>query len=73
MVAVDTCTVMGTEKELEPSVALTVAVCCAATLAAVAENVAVEAAAATETEAGTERAAALLLVRLTAVPPAGAG
>ena len=63
---------MGTEKELEPSVALTVADCDAARVAAVTENVAVEVAAGTETEAGTARAAALLLVRLTVVPPVGA-
>ena len=41
-------------------------------LAAVAANVAVEAPAVTETEAGAERAAALLLVRVTVAPADGA-
>ena len=66
------CRVMVTEKELEARVAVTVADCGVVRLAAVAEKVAVEDDARTVTEVGTERAAALLLVRLTAVPPAGA-
>jgi hypothetical protein len=61
-----------TEKELEPKLALTVADWDVVRLAAVAANVAVEAPAATETVAGAERAAALLLVRVTVAPPDGA-
>jgi len=64
--------VKGTEKELDPSVAVTVADCGVVKLAAVAENVAVEDAAGTATEAGTESPAVLVLVRVTLAPPGGA-
>ena len=67
------CTLRVALKELEPSVAVTVADWAVATKAAVAVNVAVEAAAATEMEADTESAVALLLLRLTSIPPVGAG
>jgi hypothetical protein len=60
------------EAELAPSVAVTVADCGVVNMAAVAENVAVEAPDVTVTEAGTDRAVVLVLVRVTAVPPDGA-
>ena len=65
--------VSKTEKELVPSLAVRVADCDAVRIPAVGENVAVEAPEATVTEAGTNRAAALVLVRVIAVPPDGEG
>ena len=64
--------VSKTEKELLPSAAVTVADCGDLKTAAVAENVALEALAATVTDAGTDRAAVFVLVRATAAPPDGA-
>ena len=60
------------EAELMPSIAVTVADCGVVNMAAVAGSVAVEAPDATVTVVGTDRAAVLVLVRATAVPPDGA-
>ena len=61
------------ETELVPSVAATVADCGAFNIAAVAENMTVEAPTAAVTDVGTVRAAVFVLVRATAAPPLGAG
>lgn len=60
------------EEELPFSVALTVADCGEFGFAAAATNVPVDVPDGTMTEAGTETAAVLVLVRATAVPPDGA-
>jgi len=58
---------------LPPSVAVTVTACEVATVPAVAENVAVVAAAGTVTDAGTGSAALLFEASATTLPPVGAG
>jgi len=60
------------ETELVPSVAATVADCGAFNIAAVAENMTVEAPTAAVTDVGTVRAAVFVLVRARAAPPDGA-
>ena len=71
-----TCTGAFTESEIDAElvhkVAVTVADCGAFNMAAVAESLAVEAPAATETDDGTDRAEVFVLFRPTVAPPDGA-
>ena len=60
------------EAELAPSVAVTVADCGVFDMAAVAERLAAEAPAPTETDAGTDRAEVFVLLNVTVAPPDGA-
>ena len=66
------CRERASDEELEPRVAVTVAVCGMVNEAAVATNVVVEAPDAAVTAAGTESAFALLFVRAIVAPPEGA-